>query len=692
MIKRYQYGTPLQTDAVPLPPLPQTENEPPHLQVQADGCTLTCPLTSKAAVYGLGETVRGINKRGWLYKSNCTDDPAHTECKHSLYAAHNFLLISGDNPFGLFLDFPGTVTFDIGYTDTDLLTICTAEPNFDLYCIEGSSLEDIVHQFRILIGRSYIAPKWAFGYGQSRWSYCTEDEVREVVRQHRENHIPLDSVYLDIDYMDHYKDFTINDSAFPNFSAFTAEMRQQNIHLVPIIDAGVKEEPGYAVYDEGIQNGYFCKKADGTPFVGAVWPGKALFPDFLNPQVRNWFGQKYRFLLEQGIDGFWNDMNEPAIFYSEDHLKQIFQELKELGGQNPDMEKLQHLQETFGSLANNPDDYASFYHNFQAKNIRHDRVHNLYGYNMTRAAGEALQQLSPDRRILLFSRSSYIGMHRYGGLWTGDNRSWWSHLLLEIQMMPSLNMCGFLYTGADIGGFGDDTTADLLLRWIAFGIFTPLMRNHAALGTRQQEVYRFAKQVPVFRRLIGIRYALLPYLYSEYMKAALQDRMYFRPLAFVYPQDPHAAEIEDQLMLGNELMIAPVYRQNANGRTVYLPEPMKLIRMRSADQYTSQQLEAGFHYISVALDEVVFFLRPNTLIPLSHGGESVPEVDFEHLRILENVQAATSYVYYHDDGSNRDYDNPSHLTTLSLTHGDTAGVHGGGEIQADIFQESPSHS
>lgn len=214
--------------------------------------------------------------------------------------------------------------------------------------------------------------------------------------------------------------------------------------------------------------------------------------------------------------------------------------------------------------------------------VRHDRIHNLYGCYMTRAAAEAFERFVPEKRMLLFSRSSYIGMHRYGGIWTGDNRSWWQQLSLSIRQMPSLNMCGLLYSGSDIGGFGDDTTEDLMLRWMEFGIFTPLMRNHASMGTRKQEVYQF-KAVEDFRNLIRLRYALLPYLYSEFVKAALEDEMYFRPLAFDYPKDAQAVQVEDQLMVGGSVMIAPVYQQNALGRYVYLPEHMLMIRVKAPE-------------------------------------------------------------------------------------------------------------
>ncbi len=279
--------------------------------------------------------------------------------------------------------------------------------------------------------------------------------------------------------------------------------------------------------------------------------------------------------------------------------------------------------------------------------MRHDAVHNLYGYNMTRAAGEAFARLAPDRRILMFSRSSYIGMHRYGGIWTGDNKSWWTHLLLNLKQLPSLNMCGFLYVGADLGGFGCDTTRDLALRWLALGVFTPLMRNHTAIGTREQEYYQF-EDISDFRHVLGVRYRLIPYLYSEYMKAALGNDLYFKPLGFVYPDDAIARETEDQLLLGNELMIAPVCTQNAAGRYVYLPEEMMFVKFLPDGSISTEILPQGVHYVKVALNEVPLFIRKGCCIPVADAAESVGDIDPSTIQMLGYEGAA--YERYDDDG------------------------------------------
>ncbi|MDE7257620.1 MAG: alpha-glucosidase, partial [Lachnospiraceae bacterium] len=269
MIKRYIFGNPIETDAVlSKPEVCAWSNDRLCFRENA----LECGLKEDEIVYGLGQNVRGINKRGWIYESNCTDDPQHTESKHSLYGAHNFVLLDGEKKLGIFVDTPSKVVFDIGYTDHNRMRITPQRPDFELYLIEEESLSGIIKEFRRLIGRSYIPPRWAFGYGQSRWGYRSAEDIRQVVKNYRDNRIPIDSVYLDIDYMERYKDFTVNEETFPDFEKFVAEMKGQGIHLVPIIDGGVKEEAGYDVYEEGREKGYFCKDEDGKDFVLGVWP------------------------------------------------------------------------------------------------------------------------------------------------------------------------------------------------------------------------------------------------------------------------------------------------------------------------------------------------------------------------------------------------------------------------------------
>ena len=670
MIQRFSFGHPFPTQSVVLS-LPAESGPVPFLTPDGSGWQLT--LSEQAAVYGLGEMPRGINKRGWHYITNNTDESRHSEDKLSFYGAHNFLLMrDGSTCFGLFVDFPGKVYYDIGYTRHDLFSFHTETPDYDLYLLSGGNENAICKEFRTLIGRSYIPPKWAFGLAQSRWGYKTEEDVREVARQYKEHDLPLDMICMDIDYMQDYADFTVNKERFPDLAKLSADLKAQGIRLVPIIDAGVRIDPNDPTCTEGLEKGYFCKKADGTPFVAAVWPGKAYFADFLRPEVREWFGHKYKALTDCGIEGFWNDMNEPSLFYSPERLRAFLNDMAALR-EKDNIEQEEFFPRVVGGamgLMNSPADYASFYHEVDGQKVRHDQVHNLYGGSMTRAAGEAFADLRPGQRTLLYSRSSFIGSHRYGGIWLGDNNSSWAQLLANIQMMPSVQMCGFLYSGADLCGFSSDTTPDLALRWLEFGLLTPLMRNHSAVGTRMQEYYRFPEVLPAVRNMIRLRYALLPYLYSEFMKAALENTSYFRPLAFDYPDDPDAREVEDQLLLGEGLMAAPVYVQNAHGRHVYLPEPMKLLRLRAVDDYDEEILPAGHHYIRCALDEVLLFLRPGHIVPVAQPANSTSELDDASLTLWSFLPDGESAEYrmYRDDGVTTEYEKKEHWKTLQIHH------------------------
>ena len=670
MIQRFSFGHPFPTQSVVLS-LPAESGPVPFLTPDDSGWQLT--LSEQAAVYGLGEMPRGINKRGWHYITNNTDESRHSEDKLSFYGAHNFLLVrDGSTCFGLFVDFPGKVYYDIGYTRHDLFSFHTETPDYDLYLLSGGNENAICKEFRTLIGRSYIPPKWAFGLAQSRWGYKTEEDVREVARQYKEHDLPLDMICMDIEYMQDYADFTVNKERFPDLAKLSADLKAQGIRLVPIIDAGVRIDPNDPTCTEGLEKGYFCKKADGTPFVAAVWPGKAYFADFLRPEVREWFGHKYKALTDCGIEGFWNDMNEPSLFYSPERLRAFLNDMAALR-EKDNIEQEEFFPRVVGGamgLMNSPADYASFYHEVDGQKVRHDQVHNLYGGSMTRAAGEAFADLRPGQRTLLYSRSSFIGSHRYGGIWLGDNNSSWAQLLANIQMMPSVQMCGFLYSGADLCGFSSDTTPDLALRWLEFGLLTPLMRNHSAVGTRMQEYYCFPEVLPAVRNMIRLRYALLPYLYSEFMKAALENTSYFRPLAFDYPDDPDAREVEDQLLLGEGLMAAPVYVQNAHGRHVYLPEPMKLLRLRAVDDYDEEILPAGHHYIRCALDEVLLFLRPGHIVPVAQPANNTSELDDASLTLWSFLPDGESAEYrmYRDDGVTTEYEKKEHWKTLQIHH------------------------
>ncbi|MBO2517217.1 MAG: alpha-glucosidase [Clostridiales bacterium] len=652
MIYRYDFGTPLETGAI-VSDVPVCSGDIRHFTAETDSSgpvSLTIRPGRDDILFGLGETLRSMNKRGYLYRSWNMDDFSHTENKHGIYASHNLLLFTGEcGLFGVYIDDPGDVRWDLGYTDIDLVRITSVNGNFSCYIIEEDSLTGICRTFRKLTGRSYIPPPWAFGYIQSRWGYASSEDAERVLNEHRTRHIPLDAVSMDIDYMDRYMDFTWDKDKIPDLKKLCADMRSRHARLIPIIDAGVKQLDGYSVYDEGAEKGFFCKKADGTDFVAGVWPGYSCFPDFFRPAVRTWFGRKYHAMMDAGIEGFWNDMNEPALFYTPEKLQEMRNKARELLKKDAPLTEYETLKHIGSDLPNNDEDYRRFYHVLNGKTVRHDTVHNIYGAHMTMAAAEGAKSFDPDKRFLLFSRSSFAGAHRCGGVWQGDNSSWWSHILLNLRMMPSLNMAGFLYCGADLGGFSCDTTEDLMTRWLQLGVFTPLMRNHSALGAREQEVYRFSTWQDM-RSVIRVRYALIPYLYSEFMKCALTDSMMYRPLAFDYPEDPLACRVEDQVMLGEDCMIAPVYEQNARGRCVYLPEAMLMIRFRSPEDADLIPLGKGHHYIDLALNEFPLFIRRGHIIPLVKAAESTDDIDTSSLFLYGWIEKDTSFTIYDDDG------------------------------------------
>ena len=677
MIQKFSFGEPVETGAVVcgMECMPEGSRFPFGTVESSFPFKWMCTLAGDDFVFGLGESMRGINKRGFRYESWCSDVPNQNEFTRSMYGAHNLVIVysaDGTKCCALFFDTASRVAFDIGFTEYSTFTVETSDTGVDVYVVsadEGSgrtALQDVVHQFRELIGQSYIPPRWAFGFQQSRWGYKTEDDVRKVVSRYRSAGLPLDAVCLDIDYMDAYKDFTVDEQKFPDMGALASELKADGVRLVPIIDAGVKVQQGYDVYEEGCDNDYFCKKEDGSDFVAGVWPGRSCFPDFMNPAAREWFGAKYERLTRLGIEGFWNDMNEPAMFYSDESLEETFRKLLSYQGQNLDVQTFFEFTPLSGSTFNRLDDYRRFFHQLPGsgtsapQKIRHDRIHNIYGANMTRSAAEALRKISPDKRMLLYARASCVGSHRYGGIWTGDNASCWEHLKQEIKMLPSLNMVGFLYSGADIGGFGESTTRDLLLRWLALGAFTPLMRNHCAWNNRSQECYAFGN-TDDFKSLLDFRYALVPYIYSEFVKAAVGSSMYIRPLGFDFPADMRALRTEDELLVGEGILIAPVYEQNADGRYVYLPEDMtKVVWCRG--NISTEEKKQGSYYIRMPLDSVTFFVRKDRLVPLCRPAQSTAALDTSTFSF---VGTGASYELYEDDGFTRSVTLEGHLRTLS---------------------------
>lgn len=682
MIKKITFGNPFNTESV-IKNIP-TEKDISFLPGKINNSSdfeWKLQLEDDDIVYGLGEVMKGINLRGGKYVSWCLDQPNQDENTPSLYGAHNFIIIFSKNPFAVYFDYPGLMEFDIGFTAQNILKVSAEKNSLNVFIITPENAEtqyksenshrliSLVHQFRNLTGQSYIPPKWAFGFMQSRWGYKNQNDIDTVIQNHKKNNLPLDSVCMDIDYMEDYKDFTVEQKKFPDFSNYVEKLKKDGIRLVPIIDAGIKMQDGYDVYEQG--KPFFCKDKDGNDFIAGVWPGDSVFPDFLNKDARNFFGANYKKLTDLGIEGFWNDMNEPAVFYSKKSLQNTFEQIAKYKNKPLDIQSFFAFSGLSSSSFNRKDDTTLFYHKVSKETagdfavtkpdekgnvlVQNYQVHNIFGYNMTRAAAESFLQENPKERKLLFSRSSFVGAHRYGGIWTGDNHSYWSNILLSLHMMASLNMTGFLYSGSDIGGFASDTSRDLLLRWLAFGIFTPLCRNHSADGTRFQEFYQF-ENVCDFKSMLDLRYALLPFFYSEFVKAAKTNQMYFRPLSFDYEDDLRALHTEDQILLGESLMLAPVYVQNAIGRNVYLPEDMLMIEWNNSQVVNQKSLKKGDYFIDVPLNSVVFFIKKGKIVPFAKPALNSTMIDTNNFSIYGDAPEGTFYELYEDDGFTTDID------------------------------------
>lgn len=653
MIKKYSYGVPFETYATVKELEVEKENIPYFIvDKKESGLTFNISLDKDDAIYGLGENVRGINKRGYIYKSYNCDDAPETEGKQALYGSYNFMVFKGNKKcFGVFFDDPSEIIFDLAYTNPNEAIITSKFGDLEVYIIDNDNVKDVIKEFRGLIGRSYLAPKWAFGYIQSRFGDVSEEEIKKILAEYEKINMPIDSFCIDIDGLENYQNFSWNKDNFKDPAAFASSLLDRDIHLIPIVDTAIRQDENIKEYLSGEEIKAFCTGESGEEFTAYVWPGNCVFPDYFREDVRKWFGHCYQDYLKMGIHGFWNDMNEPSIFA----CKQGFKDLAALAQKTADNYHFFGFAQLKGIdsiLYNQKRDNDNFMHDIDGKKIPNERVHNLYAAMMSKATDTGFREFDSDLRCTLFSRASAIGAHRYTGVWLGDNSSWWSHLLQNLKWLPSMNMCGYLYTGADLGGFKENTSDELMLRWLQLGIFTPIMRNHSEFGTRHQEIHQFTYKEAMVK-IVQLRYSLFPYIYSEYMKAALKDECMFKPLAFDYPDDKRAIQVEDQLMLGDELMIAPVYTQNSLGRYVYLPEDMLMIKTSGVDDIEEVKLKKGDYWIDLDVNQLAFFIKKNKAIPFAETADRISHVDYNTIHMLGWLEKPYTYELYDDDGLSR---------------------------------------
>lgn len=620
-----------------------------EIQENPKGFEIKIRIDPEDGIFGFGEEVGTLNKRGKVYEMYNTDEPDHSPTKTRLYSSFPvFMILTPKKSLGFFLDHPGYSRFDLAFTKENEIIIDIEGEGFKLY-LQGTTPDEIVKAFTDLTGKPHFFPVWMLGYQQSRWSYPTEETVADLAEKFREKEIPCDVLYLDIDYMEDFKVFTWNRRSFPNPKRMLENLGKQGFKVITIIDPGVKVQKGYEIYEQGIKGDYFCKKPDGSLFVPHVWPGPSHFPDFMNSKVRKWWGKLCSDFTKTGISGIWNDMNEPSIFMTAEslhELKTIVNNIKEDMG----IEAGFILSQLDGQKR-----YRDYGREFQhiddsGKKFLNRQVHNIFGFNMSRATYEGLQKHNPDKRPVVITRSAYPGIQRYAILWTGDNASLWEHLLMEIQMAQSLALVGVNFTGCDVGGFGGNSYGELLVRWTQFGVFLPFFRNHSAIGTRNQEPWVFGEEVEeIVRRYIELRYSLMPYIYSILRTATETGIPMVRPLLLEWPDNPQTYETDDEYLFGPALLVAPIYRPNVRGRYVYLPEGKWM------DFFDGTIWNGGHAYIEAPLDKIPLFIRENSLIPTTEVNQYLPNAVWKTIKIKGFVTSAASFELYEDDGTTKKY-------------------------------------
>lgn len=572
---------------------------------KTDSVTIIKKLGKDDAIYGLGDKPGCLNKRGYSYVNWNTDDPApHVDSFKSLYKSIPFFIVLGDDYcYGIFADNTYKTTFDFGFENTDYYFVEHEKGELDYYFIPGNDMAEVVGLYTSLTGTTPLYQRWIYGSHQSRWGYYTQDEVLDIADKFRELDIPCDVIHMDIDYMNGYRVFTFDDKKFPDVKGLSGKLAGRGVKLISIIDPGVKKDEDYFMYKEGMEMDAFAHDTDGSVYENAVWPGTSVFPDFTKQSVRSWWGDKTKILLEHGISGIWNDMNEPASF----------------NGPLPD-----DVQFEYGA---------------------HEKVHNIYGHFMAKATYEGLAKNDGGKRPFVLTRAAYAGSQKYCGGWTGDNHSIWAHIALSLEQVCNLSVSGLAMCGSDIGGFGSDTTPELLVRFYEAAVFVPFFRNHSAMGTRRQEPWQFDETtIDAVRKTVKLRYRFIPYIYDLAHECEKTGAPIVRPLVYEYPEDKHVRNISDEYMLGSFVLVAPVIAPGKEAREVYLPDGDWY------DYYTGEKYSGGRYILADApLDKVPVFIKAGAIIPVADGEiRSTEDITEDKISIL-TYPGKGSFVHYQDD-------------------------------------------
>ncbi len=580
--------------------------------------------------YGLGDKAYDTDLQGTEW-SNWNEDAFafHKERKTNYRSIPFYYGLRDGKAHGLFLDNTFRSHFDFNSTKDDLCSIWADGGEMNYYLIYGPKLDAVAAGYHRLTGVPELPPLWAMGFHQCRWSYYPEKRVRELAQTFRDKKIPCDAIYLDIDYMDGYRCFTWNKDYFPDPKGMIEDLRADGFHTVVMIDPGIRVDPEYSVYNDMAENGYACTRPNGKPMVGPVWPPECVWPDYTKPEVRDWWGPLYKELYnEQGVSGFWNDMNEPAMF------------------------KVSSL--TF------PDDVR---HDMDGSPTDHREAHNVYGLNMTRASYDGLKALQPAKRPFLLGRANFSGGQRHAALWTGDNVASWEHLEIANRQCIRMAISGFSMVGTDIGGFVDDPSPELLTRWLQLAVFHPFMRIHSmgnnADGAAEVEAEEVKKaeredrqdQEPWVhgkihtkrnRKAIEMRYQLLPYLYSSFRQHVETGIPVLRNLFFYDQEDPLCLKYGDQFLYGEDLMVAPVLKPKVKATTVYLP---------AGEWY---DFWTGQHYVGGK--KIKAKVKPDRIPIYVRAGAALPTVDVvQHSAEIYRLPSLELSIFVADRGKSKFY-------------------------------------
>ena len=641
---------------------------PEPLDVKGAGFTLRKALPRAEHIYGMGDKTGDLDRRGGSFVDWNTDAYKFTSTTDPIYKSIPFFIGTGGDggSYGVLLDNTWRTWFDFGHRDADTTAFGAPGGPIDYYLIAGPRMADVVRRYTDLTGKAPMPPEWALGYQQSRYSYMTADEVRGIAARLRSDRIPTDVIWLDIDFQDRNRPFTVNKTAFPDLAGLASDLKREGIKLVAITDLHVAMAPnqGYAPYDSGATGNHFVHNPDGSTFVGKVWPGPSVFPDFSAADSRAWWGRQFKGLANDGIAGFWNDMNEPSVFESPTLTMPL---------------------DTVHRVAS--DDFA-------ARTASHAEMHNVYGMLNTRATFEGLKALQPNERPFVMTRASYAGGQRYSVTWTGDNSSTWDHLKLSVHQLINLGLSGFSYSAADVGGFTGGPSPELLTRWFEIGAFTPVFRDHTVKDAPRAEPWVDGpEQLAIRRRYVEERYRLMPYLYALADNNWRTGDPIMRPVFYDYPGAARASC--DQSMtftLGASLLVAPPPKPESperydvclpaggwydywTGRPVGKTGERLAQALQSAAQTTGgQRTDSDVVSETPRLDHLPVFVRAGTILPRQPLVQSTAQVPVGALELHVYPGDDCQGTLYADDGHSMGYAKGAYMRQTIRCTRDAAGL------------------